>query len=159
MVLLLAISYPFLALIGRIVHPGNSSIVYIDPAQIIPGCPDDTRCSIACQEDPRFKTTGSCVGPDRTLCSCEPPYNTTDLPMNTDFCNVQQCERRCERLGPSVIGKCIIGVCKCGYKTGELPPSDDGCTPNNCYDHCFIGLFPPLIYYCSGNECRCGWFF
>ncbi|GBM69766.1 hypothetical protein AVEN_217370-1 [Araneus ventricosus] len=165
MALLSTVWYSLLASIGLTVRPETSSLVFIDPAQIIPsdiGCPDDTRCSIACQEDPRFKTKGSCVGPDRTLCSCEPPYDATEQPVNAEAkaCNDQECKRKCAENPLPMIGKCIKGVCKCGFNARELQPAEAmDCNLDKCYYHCFVGLFPPLVYYCFDGICKCGWFF
>ncbi|GBO05914.1 hypothetical protein AVEN_137808-1 [Araneus ventricosus] len=85
--------------------------IYMKPARIIPsdiGCPNNTKCNIACQKDPCFNTKGYCVGPDELLCSCGPPHHGTDLPVNVEAKarNDQECERKCAEYRMPMTGKC-----------------------------------------------------
>ncbi|GBM83135.1 hypothetical protein AVEN_40101-1 [Araneus ventricosus] len=148
----------FWIIVFLLVLPEKTSMVFINPVQIIPsdiGCPDDTKCNIACQEDPLFNSKGSCVGPDKTLCSCGPPHNTTDLPIDTEatVCNDRECEWKCAEYRMPMTGKCTEGVCKCGYNVTVTGFQQTEILPSKyCFDPCCIPFPLSFVVECHDGK-------
>ncbi|GBN60320.1 hypothetical protein AVEN_20618-1 [Araneus ventricosus] len=120
MAVLSSVWYTILALLGLSIRTETPFTEVIDPERTISlggGCPDDTKCNIACQEDLRYQTKGSCVGPDKALCSCESPYHATERPVNAEatWCNEKECIKKCSVFVMPMTGRCIKGVCECGW--------------------------------------------
>ncbi|CAL1294559.1 unnamed protein product [Larinioides sclopetarius] len=110
-----------LALLGLKICQETPSTEVVDPDRIKAlegGCPDVTKCNIACQEDPQHQTKGSCVGPDETLCSCETTNLAPEQPLlnaEANACNEQECIKKCSVFPMPMTGRCMKGACQCGW--------------------------------------------